>query len=87
MCGQQKGQNRAKSHVWLTLKKITFLEISRIPFQVGNSAIAENHWPYIELHIGLFIVLSVVFPAHTGAIYALATTDRLLLRWVQMYAE
>ena len=32
VCGQQKGQNRAKS---VTEKKIG---ISRIPFQVGNSA-------------------------------------------------
>ena len=43
MCGQQKGQNRAKSHVRLTLKKkkkkkFFFGGIFQIPFQVGNSA-------------------------------------------------
>ena len=42
VCGQQKWQNRAKRHVWLTFKKkknfFFFWGIPRIPFQVGNSA-------------------------------------------------
>ena len=40
MCGQQKGQSRAKSHVRLTFFffKLKKLGISRIPFQIGNSA-------------------------------------------------
>ena len=45
VCGQQKGQNTAKSHVWLTFKK-------KLEFQFREfrdfSEIAENHWPYRE---------------------------------------
>ena len=36
VCVQQKGQNRAKSHV-TDIKKKNVLAISRIPFKVGNS--------------------------------------------------
>ena len=60
MCGQQKWQNRAKRHVWLTLKKkkknffffFFFLNftnsVSSRQFREFRdfSAIAENHWPY-----------------------------------------
>ena len=57
MSGQQKGQNRAKSHVRLTLKKkyiyIFFFwnfpnSVSSLQFREFRdfSAITENHWPY-----------------------------------------
>ena len=56
VCGQQKGQSRAKSHVRRTLqKKKKKKKICNVTDSVSSrqfrefrdfSAIAENHWPY-----------------------------------------
>ena len=63
VCGQQKGQNTAKSHVTEIKKKKKFVclffwnftdSVSSRQFREFRdfSAIAENHWPYVMRNSG-----------------------------------